>query len=49
LTYREPYTEGPPEEDVLVAGASERRPEIGQLFEELDLGYKLHALALNRA
>jgi SAM-dependent methyltransferase len=49
LTYREPYTDGPPEDDILVAAAAERRSEIGRLLEELDLGYKLHCLAVKRS
>jgi 2-polyprenyl-3-methyl-5-hydroxy-6-metoxy-1,4-benzoquinol methylase len=48
LTYREPYTGGPPAEDPLVQAVAERRPAIERLLEELDLGYKLHCLAVKR-
>jgi 2-polyprenyl-3-methyl-5-hydroxy-6-metoxy-1,4-benzoquinol methylase len=46
LTYREPYSGSPPGEDALVRAVSERRPQVERLLEELDLGYKLHCLAV---
>ena len=49
LTYREPYTGGPPEDDPLVGAVADRRTEVERLLEELDLGYKLHCLAVKRA
>ena len=49
LTYREPYTGGPPADDPLVQALAERRPAVDRLLEELDLGYKLHCLAVKTA
>ncbi|MEP7335902.1 MAG: class I SAM-dependent methyltransferase [Actinomycetota bacterium] len=49
LTYREPYTGGPPADDPLVQAADERRPAVERLLEDLDLGYKLHCLAVKTA
>ena len=46
LTYREPYTGDPPADDALVGFARERRTDLERLLEELDLGYKLHCLAV---
>jgi 2-polyprenyl-3-methyl-5-hydroxy-6-metoxy-1,4-benzoquinol methylase len=46
LTYNEPYTGGPPEADPLVQAVAERRSAVERLLEELDLGYKLHCLAV---
>jgi 2-polyprenyl-3-methyl-5-hydroxy-6-metoxy-1,4-benzoquinol methylase len=46
LTYREPYFDADLEDDPLVQAVRERRPEVDRLLEELDLGYKLHALAV---
>jgi 2-polyprenyl-3-methyl-5-hydroxy-6-metoxy-1,4-benzoquinol methylase len=48
LTYREPYSGEPPEEDALVRAARAERAELERLLEELDLGYKLHVLATRR-
>ena len=48
LTYREPYTGGPRDDDPLVEVARERRGELERLIEELGLGYKLHCLAVKR-
>ena len=49
LTYREPYKGGPPADDRLVQAVAERRPAVERLLEELDLGYKLHCLAVKTA
>jgi SAM-dependent methyltransferase len=49
LTYREPYRGGPSEDDPLVGAVADRRAEVERLLEELDLGYKLHCLAVKRA
>jgi 2-polyprenyl-3-methyl-5-hydroxy-6-metoxy-1,4-benzoquinol methylase len=46
LTYREPYSDERPEDDPLVQAVDRHRPRIERLLEELDLGYKLHALAV---
>jgi hypothetical protein len=46
LTYSEPYSDAIPDDDPLVAAARERRGEIEGLLEQLDLGYKLHCLAV---
>jgi SAM-dependent methyltransferase len=46
LAYREPYTGVPPPDDPLVQAVSERRPAVERLLEELELGYKLHCLAV---
>ena len=46
LTYNEPYTGGPPDADPLVQAVAERRSAVERLLEELDLGYKLHCLAV---
>ena len=48
LTYREPYGDGAPEGDSLVATARARRGELERLLEALHLGYKLHCLARRR-
>jgi 2-polyprenyl-3-methyl-5-hydroxy-6-metoxy-1,4-benzoquinol methylase/Zn ribbon nucleic-acid-binding protein len=47
--YEEPYTDAVPDADPLVAAVRERRADIERLLEELDLGYKLHCLAVKRA
>lgn len=49
LTYREPYSEGPPDDDPLVRAVRDRRDGVERLLEELDLGYKLHCLAVKPA
>lgn len=49
LTYRQPYTGGPAADDPLVQALAERRPAVDRLLEELDLGYKLHCLAVKTA
>jgi SAM-dependent methyltransferase len=46
LSYREPYGGADAGADELVAWADECRPEIERVLERLDLGYKLHALAV---
>jgi SAM-dependent methyltransferase len=46
LTYREPYADTGLGDDTLVRAVQERSPQIERLLEELDLGYKLHALAV---
>jgi SAM-dependent methyltransferase len=46
LTYNEPYSDAIPNNDPLVAAARERGGEIERLLEQLDLGYKLHCLAV---
>jgi 2-polyprenyl-3-methyl-5-hydroxy-6-metoxy-1,4-benzoquinol methylase/Zn ribbon nucleic-acid-binding protein len=49
LTYGEPYSDAVPDDDPLVAATLERRREIERLLEQLDLGYKLHCLAVKSA
>jgi SAM-dependent methyltransferase len=49
LTYREPYSGSAAEDDALVAAVRSRRAELERLLEELDLGYKLHCLAVKAA
>jgi 2-polyprenyl-3-methyl-5-hydroxy-6-metoxy-1,4-benzoquinol methylase len=46
LTNREPYSNAPSEDDPLVRAVAERRADVERLLEELDLGYKLHCLAV---
>ena len=46
LTYREPYSGEPPEDDALVRAVRADRAGLERLLEELDLGYKLHCLAV---
>jgi 2-polyprenyl-3-methyl-5-hydroxy-6-metoxy-1,4-benzoquinol methylase len=46
LAYHEPYSDADLEEDPLVQAVRERGRELERLLEELDLGYKLHALAV---
>ena len=46
FSYREPYAEEGTGNDPLAAIARERHGEIERLLEQLDLGYKLHALAV---
>jgi 2-polyprenyl-3-methyl-5-hydroxy-6-metoxy-1,4-benzoquinol methylase len=48
LTYYEPYSDSVPNADDLVAEVRRRGSEIERLLEELDLGYKLHCLAVKR-
>jgi len=48
LTYNPPYSDEAPADDPLVAAVRTRRAEVEHLLEELDLGYKLHALAVKR-
>jgi SAM-dependent methyltransferase len=48
LTYNEPYSDAVPE-DPLVAEVRARGADIERLLEQLDLGYKLHCLAVKRA
>jgi hypothetical protein len=48
LTYHPPYSDEAPADDPLVAAVRTRRAEVERLLEELDLGYKLHALAVKR-
>jgi SAM-dependent methyltransferase len=49
LAYREPYSGSEAETDPLVAEVRERRGQIERVMERLDLGYKLHCLAVKRA
>ena len=49
LTYGEPYSGEPTEDDALVRAAHAGRAELERLLEELDLGYKLHCLAVKAA
>jgi SAM-dependent methyltransferase len=47
LTYREPYAGVPQDDDdPLVRAIAAGRPQVERLLEELDLGYKLHCLAV---
>jgi 2-polyprenyl-3-methyl-5-hydroxy-6-metoxy-1,4-benzoquinol methylase len=46
LGYAEPYSGAALEADPLARAAAARRGEIDRLLEDLDLGYKLHALAV---
>jgi 2-polyprenyl-3-methyl-5-hydroxy-6-metoxy-1,4-benzoquinol methylase len=46
LAYREPYSDAALEGDALAAAIGERRDEVERLLEELELGYKLHCLAV---
>jgi 2-polyprenyl-3-methyl-5-hydroxy-6-metoxy-1,4-benzoquinol methylase len=46
LTYREPYSDADLGDDPLVEAVRARREQVEHLLEELDLGYKLHALAV---
>jgi 2-polyprenyl-3-methyl-5-hydroxy-6-metoxy-1,4-benzoquinol methylase len=46
LSYREPYAEDGTGDDPLAAWAREHRTDLERLLLELDLGYKLHVLAL---
>jgi SAM-dependent methyltransferase len=48
LTYHPPYSDSAAGNDPLVRAVRGRRGEIEGLLEELDLGYKLHALAVKR-
>jgi 2-polyprenyl-3-methyl-5-hydroxy-6-metoxy-1,4-benzoquinol methylase len=48
LTYREPYGDGAPDDDAVVAAARARAADLERLLEELLLGYKLHCLARRR-
>jgi SAM-dependent methyltransferase len=48
LTYHPPYSDSVPDDDPLVRAVRERYGEVERLLEELDLGYKLHALAVKR-
>ena len=46
LTYHEPYSGGAPTDDEFVRAVAERQADVELLLEELDLGYKLHCLAV---
>ncbi len=46
LSYYEPYSDAEVDGDPLVETMRARRPELERLLEELDLGYKLHCLAV---
>jgi 2-polyprenyl-3-methyl-5-hydroxy-6-metoxy-1,4-benzoquinol methylase len=48
LTFREPYGDGPPAGDALVAAARAHRLDLERLLGDLHLGYKLHCLARRR-
>jgi 2-polyprenyl-3-methyl-5-hydroxy-6-metoxy-1,4-benzoquinol methylase/Zn ribbon nucleic-acid-binding protein len=49
LTYNEPYTGADLDDDKLARMSRDRRRQLERLLEELDLGYKLHCLAVRRA
>jgi 2-polyprenyl-3-methyl-5-hydroxy-6-metoxy-1,4-benzoquinol methylase len=49
LTYNEPYSDADTDDDALVQAVRARRPQVERLLEELDLGYKLHCLAVKAA
>jgi SAM-dependent methyltransferase len=49
LSYREPYSGVPDPGDPLVQAVADRRAEVERLLEELELGYKLHCLAVKAA
>lgn len=49
LAYEEPYTDAIRTDDPLVAAVRERRDAVERLLGELDLGYKLHCLAVKSA
>jgi 2-polyprenyl-3-methyl-5-hydroxy-6-metoxy-1,4-benzoquinol methylase len=46
LSYEQPYSDADTAGDALARAVTERRAEVERLIEELDLGYKLHCLAL---
>jgi 2-polyprenyl-3-methyl-5-hydroxy-6-metoxy-1,4-benzoquinol methylase len=46
LAYVEPYSDADLGGDALAAAVSSRRDEVERLLEELELGYKLHCLAV---
>jgi len=46
LGYQEPYGDTDPGGDPLGRAVRERRADVDRLLEELDLGYKLHCLAV---
>ena len=46
LTYREPYSGADGADDALAEAVRSRRADVERLLEELDLGYKLHCLAV---
>jgi SAM-dependent methyltransferase len=46
LTYEEPYSDGDTSADPLARWARERPAALERLFDELQLGYKLHCLAV---
>jgi 2-polyprenyl-3-methyl-5-hydroxy-6-metoxy-1,4-benzoquinol methylase len=48
LAYADPYSGADVSGDRVAGHVSERRAEIERLLEELDLGYKLHCLAVRR-
>lgn len=49
LSYREPYSGTPRPDDPLLRAVADRRADVERLLEELDLGYKLHCLAVKGA
>jgi 2-polyprenyl-3-methyl-5-hydroxy-6-metoxy-1,4-benzoquinol methylase len=49
LAYEPPYSDADTEADPLARAVRERRSDVERLLEELDLGYKLHCLAVKRA
>jgi SAM-dependent methyltransferase len=49
LGYRQPYSDAELEADSLAATVRDRRAEVERLIEELQLGYKLHCLAVRTA
>jgi 2-polyprenyl-3-methyl-5-hydroxy-6-metoxy-1,4-benzoquinol methylase len=46
LAYEQPYSDADTSGDALVRAVRERRASVERLLEELDLGYKLHCLAI---
>jgi SAM-dependent methyltransferase len=46
LCYLEPYADAPTGKDPLARAARERRLDVERVLEELNLGYKLHGLAV---
>jgi SAM-dependent methyltransferase len=46
LSYRQPYSDEGLGDDALAAAIGEQRGEVERLLEQLELGYKLHCLAV---
>ena len=49
LSYEEPYSDADTTGDALARSLLGRRPELERLLQELELGYKLHCLAVKAA